>query len=114
MSAMTGICDYCAIIGSALASSCVGTATRTMSQPAAVSSAICCRVASISVVCVVVMDWTETGWSEPSMTGPTLTWRVLRRGARTGGGSFGMPSDTELLTGLIIPFHGYYSPIALG
>ncbi len=41
MSAMTGICDFRAITGSASASSCVGQATRTIWQPEAVSSAIC-------------------------------------------------------------------------
>ena len=44
MSAITGICDLRAISGSASASSWDGTATRTIWQPAAVSSAICCRV----------------------------------------------------------------------
>ena len=48
MSAMTGICDLRAIAGSASASSWLGQATRTMSQPAAVSSAICCSVALTS------------------------------------------------------------------
>src|SRR5690625_4787775 len=112
MSAITGICDLCAITGSALASSWVGTATRTISQPEAVNSAICCKVASMSVVCVVVIDCTETGWSEPTMTEPTYTCRVLRRGAKTGGGSFGMPKETELLTGLFIPFHRSCSQVA--
>src|SRR5699024_6192482 len=40
MSAMTGICDFAAMIGSASASSLVGTATRTIWQPLAVNSAI--------------------------------------------------------------------------
>src|SRR6202035_1201932 len=39
MSAITGICDLRAICGSASASSCDGTATRTIWQPEAVSSA---------------------------------------------------------------------------
>ncbi len=60
MSAMTGICDLRAIAGSASTSSCDGTATRTIWQPAAVSSAICCRVALTSAVRVVVIDCTET------------------------------------------------------
>src|SRR5690625_5957874 len=111
MLAITGICDFCASTGSALASSWVGTATRTISQPEAVNSAICCKVASMSVVCVVVIDCTETGWSEPTMSEPTLTCRVLRRGAKTGGGSFGMSQATELLTGPIIPFHRSYSHV---
>ncbi len=53
MSAMTGICDLWAMTGSASASSWVGQATRTMSQPDAVSSAICWSVALMSVVGVV-------------------------------------------------------------
>ena len=62
MSAITGIWDFCAIAGSASASSADGQATRTMSQPEAVSSAICCRVELMSEVSVVVIDCTETGW----------------------------------------------------
>ena len=50
---MTGICDFLAMAGSASASSVSGTATRTIWQPAAVSSAICCSVALMSAVLVV-------------------------------------------------------------
>src|SRR5690349_11166303 len=71
MSAMTGIWDFLAIAGSASASSWDGTATRTMSHPAAVSSAICCNVASTSAVSVVVMDWTDTCAPPPTSTEPT-------------------------------------------
>ena len=71
MSAITGMFDLRAIAGSASASSAEGTATRTMSQPAAVSSAICWRVALTSDVSVVVIDCTETGWSLPTPTPPT-------------------------------------------
>ena len=66
MSAITGICDFVAIAGSASASSWLGTATRTMSQPVAVSSAICCSVALMSEVSVVVIDCTLTGASPPT------------------------------------------------
>ena len=59
MSAITGICDFLAIAGSASTSSCDGTATRTIWQPDAVSSAICCRVALTSAVRVVVIDCTR-------------------------------------------------------
>ena len=90
MSAITGICDLLGDrrqrLGVVLAS---GTATRTMSQPDAVSSAICCSVALTSEVSVVVIDCTETGASPPTPTLPTLIWRVWRRGASTGGGRGG-------------------------
>src|SRR4029453_8811278 len=91
MSAMTGICDLRAIAASASASSWLGQATRTMSQPVAVSSAICWSGALTSEVSVVVIDWTETGDWLPTPTLPTLIWRVGRRGASTGGGASGMP-----------------------
>ncbi len=91
MSAITGICECWAISGSASASSWLGQATRTMSQPVAVSSAICWRVVLTSEVSVVVIDCTETGESLPTPTLPTWIWRVLRRGASTGGGASGMP-----------------------
>ena len=68
-----------------------------MSQPVAVSSAICWRVALTSEVSVVVIDCTEIGESLPTPTDPTLIWRVLRRGDRTGGGSAGMPRPTEVM-----------------
>ena len=42
-----------------------------MSQPVAVSSAICWSVALTSEVSVVVMDCTEIGWSLPTPTLPT-------------------------------------------
>ena len=92
MSAITGICDLAAIAGSASASSWDGHATRTMSQPAAVSSAICCSVALTSAVSVVVIDCTEIGWSLPTPTLPTISCLVLRRSASTGGGGAGIPS----------------------
>ncbi len=61
MSATTGTVDFAAIATSASASSQCGTATRTMSTPAATSEAICCSVALMSAVFVVVIDWIETG-----------------------------------------------------
>src|SRR5690606_33275128 len=103
MSAMTGICDFFAIAGSASASSALGTATRTMSQPDAVSSAICWSVALMSVVGVVVMDWTLIGASPPTSTLPTLILRLARRGARTGGGAAGIPRLMGTLTPLVSP-----------
>ncbi len=71
ISAITGICDFRAIVASASASSWVGHATRTIWQPDAVSSAICCNVAPMSDVRVVVIDCTETGASPPTATDPT-------------------------------------------
>ena len=97
MSAMTGICDFFAIAGSASASSWVGTATRTIWQPDAVSSAICCSVALTSAVSVVVIDCTETGAPPPTGTEPTMIWRDCRRGASGGGGTGGIAD------GLMVP-----------
>ena len=94
MSAITGICDFLAMMCSTSASSCEGTATRTMSQPDAVSSAICCRVALMFVVGVVHIDCTLIWASPPTSTLPTLICRVLRRGASTSGGGFGIPMLT--------------------
>ena len=68
-----------------------------MSQPEAVSSAICWSVALMSEVSVVVIDCTETGESLPTPTLPTWIWRVWRRGASTGGGAAGMPRETEVM-----------------
>ena len=76
MSAITGIWECWAISASASASSWLGQATRTMSQPVAVSSAICWSVALTSEVSVVVIDCTEIGWSLPTPTLPTWIWRV--------------------------------------
>ena len=72
------------MMASASASSFVGTATRTIWQPEAVSSAICCRVALMSAVTVVVIDCTDTGESLPTPIPPTSSCRVLRRGDSTG------------------------------
>src|ERR671912_1011082 len=96
MSAITGICDFLAIAGSASTSSCDGTATRTIWQPDAVSSAICCSVALTSAVSVVVIDWTDTGAPPPTGTDPTMIWRLCRRGASGGGGTAGMPRLTDV------------------
>ena len=64
-----------------------------MSHPVAVNSAICCSVALMLVVCVVVIDCTLTCDSLPMPTFPTLIWRVLRRGVRTAG-PLGIPRLT--------------------
>src|SRR6201986_4308532 len=91
MSAITGICDFFAIAGSASASSWDGTATRTIWQPEAVSSAICCSVAFTSAVSVVVIDCTLTGAPPPTGTDPTMIWRDCRRSASGGAGTCGIP-----------------------
>src|SRR5258705_374186 len=96
MSAITGIWDFFAIIGSASASSCDGTATRTIWQPVAVSSAICWRVALTSDVSVVVIDWTDTGAPPPTGTLPTMIWREWRRGASGSTGALGITRLTAV------------------
>ena len=77
MSAITGSGDSRTIRGSASASSSFGTATRTISQPADASAAICAVVASTSCVFVSVIDWTTTGAPPPIATPPTVIWRSL-------------------------------------
>src|SRR5574341_343079 len=79
MSATTGTVDFAAITTSASASSQCGTATRTMSTPAATSVAICWRVVLMSAVFVVVIDCTDTGASPPIATRPSWICRLLRR-----------------------------------
>ena len=68
MSAMTGIGDSRTMSGRAAASSFFGTATRTTSQPADASAAICPVVASTSCVFVSVIDCTTTGAPPPIAT----------------------------------------------
>src|SRR5438067_10816233 len=72
MSAMTGICDLRAMAGSASTSSADGTATRTIWQPAAVSSAICWSVLLTSAVGGVVIDCTDTDAAPLSGTRPAM------------------------------------------
>ena len=85
MSAITGIWDFLAMIGSASASSADGQATRTMSQPEAVSSAICCRVALMSVVGVVVIDCTLIGRIGADADRSHLDLAGLAAGGKDGG-----------------------------
>lgn len=92
MSAMTGICDFFAMTARASASSWVGQATRTMSQPEAVSSAICWSVAPMSEVRVVVIDCTEICESPPTATEPTWILRLTLRSASFVG-TAGIPRD---------------------
>src|SRR5205823_1315323 len=78
MSAITGTGESRTIFGRASASSPFGTATRTTSQPAEASAAICAVVASTSCVFVSVIDWTATGAPPPIATFPT--WICLSLG----------------------------------
>ena len=48
-----------------------GHETLTMSAPASSRSLICFTVPAISVVRVLVMDWTDIGASPPTKTSPT-------------------------------------------
>ena len=77
MSAMIGTGEKRTILPSASASSVFGTATRTISQPALASAAICAVVAGTSCVFVVVIDWTTTGAPPPILTSPTVICRLL-------------------------------------
>ena len=95
MSAMTGICDFFAMAGSASASSWDGTATRTIWQPEAVSSAICCSVAFTSAVRVVVIDCTDTGAPPPTGTEPTMIWRDCLRSASGAAAQAAYQVDTH-------------------
>ena len=65
--------------GTAAAAASVFTVTRTSSLPARANSATCRTVDSTSAVSVLVMDWTTTGWQEPTGTPPIQTVGVLRR-----------------------------------
>ena len=85
MSAMTGICDLLRDLGQRVGVVLAdGTATRTMSQPAAVSSAICCRVALTSEVSVVAIDCTEIRRVAADGDRADLIWRRLARRGEHG------------------------------
>ena len=77
MSAMTGSGERRTMSGRAAASSFFGTATRTTSQPADASAAICAVVADTSCVFVSVIDCTTTGAPPPMRTSPTRIWTSL-------------------------------------
>src|SRR6185312_7744287 len=96
MSAITGIGEKRTIRGSASASSSLGTATRTTSQPALASAAICAVVAGTSCVFVSVIDCTTTGAPPPIGTPPTLTERSLPTGPSYPGGSLA-PAGEEVV-----------------
>src|SRR5579875_3719351 len=76
MSATRGMWMRCLICLSASAAWRSGTATRTISHPAASRAWICATVASTSRVSVVVMDCTAMGAPPPTGTFPMYTRRV--------------------------------------
>ena len=93
---MTGTGERRTIFGSASASSIFGTATRTISQPADASAAICAVVASTSCVFVSVIDCTTTGAPPPIFTPPTEICRSLAiRGQSSQAGFGGHPGSAD-------------------
>ena len=56
------------------------TVMRTISEPAFASAATCATVPSTSAVSVLVIDWTTTGASPPTMMPPTSTPTERLRG----------------------------------
>src|ERR1700686_2019550 len=85
MSAITGRGEPLTISFNASAASWSGTAGRTISQPASLSSWIWRSVAFTSRVSVLVIVWTAIGAAPPITTPPTLTGIDLRRVTITGG-----------------------------
>src|SRR6478735_10206784 len=74
------------ISGTAAAASSELTVTRTSCEPACARRATWIAVPSASAVSVFVIDWTTTGWAEPTSTPPTSTLTVgRRRGRRLSG-----------------------------
>ncbi len=67
--------------GTAAAASSRSTVMRTSSDPARASAATWATVASMSAVSVLVIDWTTTGAPPPTLTSPTITATVSRRGS---------------------------------
>ena len=74
------------ISGTAAAASSVLTVTRTSCEPAWASRATWIAVESGSAVSVLVIDWTTTGWADPTSTPPTSTETVGRRTGRSPSG----------------------------
>jgi hypothetical protein len=79
MSAISGTLISRLRIGRALALFSKGTATRIISTPASSSSRISARVASMSSVRVVHIDWTMIGLSPPIFSEPICTSRLFLR-----------------------------------
>src|SRR5215207_2477357 len=99
MSAITGSGESRTICFSASASSILGTAQRTTSQPAEASAAIWAVVAETSRVGVSVIDWTTTGAPPPICTLPTLTLRSLAISAECSRDSAAVSPATNVSTG---------------
>ena len=97
MSAITGSGEKRTMRGSASASSSFGTATRTISQPADASAAICAVVASTSCVFVRVIDWTTTGAPPPIVTSPTWICRLLATERQSSQAAFGAPPPQRIV-----------------
>src|SRR3954463_2205053 len=72
--------------GTAAAACSVLTVARTSCEPAWASRAVWIAVASASAVSVFVIDWTTTGWADPTRTPPTSTETVGRRRGRRESG----------------------------
>src|SRR5579871_5445187 len=75
------------ISGTAAAASGTFTVQRTISEPASDSSIVCLNVDSISAVSVLVIDCTTIGAPPPTLTWPTFTPYVFRRGCREAAAS---------------------------
>src|SRR5690606_9349656 len=58
---------------------------RTICEPARQSAATCVAVPAASAVSVFVIDCTTIGWSEPTLTLPTVAVTDLRRGLNGDG-----------------------------
>src|SRR3954464_3772521 len=74
------------ISGTAAAASSLFTVPPTSSEPAWARRATWIAVASASAVSVFVIDWTTTGWADPTRTPPTSTDTVGRRRGRRESG----------------------------
>src|ERR1700675_3846982 len=74
------------ISGTAFAAASLLTVTRTSWLPAWARRATWIAVASASAVSVFVIDWTTTGWADPTRTPPTSTLTVGRRRGRRESG----------------------------
>ena len=80
------------ISGTAAAAASVLTVTRTSCEPAWARRATWIAVPSGSAVSVLVIDWTTTGWADPTRTPPTSTETVGRRtGLSASGRRHGVP-----------------------